>query len=129
MLKVYELIERDTSFNMHKKVIVTNSDLHNDREALINYFKEYFFCYDELNHYFHEVRQCNVLPTMKVTPVGNTGVYTWSVGFEIITMSDDLDRNWYFTVEYGSDKVLPIAVRQAEEAFTKLIEWRDLNDE
>ena len=128
MLKVYELWERDTVFNIHKKIVVTNIDLYEHLDEAINLFKEYFYCYDEYNHSFHEVRGARIIPIMKVNPIENTELYNWDVGFEVHTDADEWDHAWYFAFECGNDAVLPIAVNQAQESLERLIEWRNNND-
>ena len=127
MLKVYELWERDTNFNIHKKIVVTNIDLYEHLDEAINLFKEYFYCYDEHNHSFHEIRKARIIPIMKVNPLEDTGVYNWDVGFEVHTEDDEWDHHWYFAFECGNDAVLPIAVNQARESLERLIEWSNNN--
>ena len=128
MLCAYELWERDTSLNIHKKVVVTNINLYENVQEAINLFKEYFYCYDEGKHSFHIIHNVRITPIMKVNPIENVGVYAWDVGFEVHTMEDDYDHSWYFAFECGNDAVLPIAVNQAQESLERLIEWSKNND-
>ena len=128
MLRAYELWERDTMFNVHKKVVVTNVDLYTNTDAVRQLFTEHFYYYDELMHSFYVINGAEILPTMKVSIIDTTDTYSWDVGFEVHTPDMEHDHPWYFAFECGHDPILTIAIRQAEESLNRLMKWSKNND-